>query len=319
MLNPVLMGGADTLFRYVAGDSLAAATFARGSTAKYLDVSSVLQSAASGIARDGHYIGGVRHLLLESQRTNLCLRSENFSNAVWAKDPTTTVTIDTDVAPDGATTADTLTATGGTGDTIRQQVTFTGDGTKVISLFVKQGTSSGTDIAVFDQTASAFRHKARISWSGGVPSLATVTGSGTLYSVTAVANSFYRIAISAASVVAANTNLFYIYPSPLTGTGTVIVWGAQAEDGAFATSYASTVAATVTRSADNLSAWGNGFVAQTTTLYEKYWDLATEAYVENLDTSSRSSVPTPSVNRAYTRLVLARGTKTLAQMQAVAG
>jgi hypothetical protein len=68
-------GAPGALFRYVAGDSLAGATFTRASAATYRDVGNVRQSAISGVARDGHYIGGRRHVLLEQQRTNLLLNS----------------------------------------------------------------------------------------------------------------------------------------------------------------------------------------------------------------------------------------------------
>lgn len=74
-----------TLFRYAAGDSLAAATKTRASSATYRDIAGVIQTAATDVMRDGHYaLDPVstlykRTLLLEGQRTNLLLNSETLS------------------------------------------------------------------------------------------------------------------------------------------------------------------------------------------------------------------------------------------------
>ena len=49
-----------------------------------------------------------RGLLIEEQRTNLLLRSEEFDNASWAK-TNATITVNATTAPDGTTTADLIT------------------------------------------------------------------------------------------------------------------------------------------------------------------------------------------------------------------
>lgn len=69
-----LTGGA--LFKLVAGDALpAGSTFTRTTTATYLDAAGAVQTAAINTLRDGHYIGGVRTILLEGARTNSLLNS----------------------------------------------------------------------------------------------------------------------------------------------------------------------------------------------------------------------------------------------------
>jgi hypothetical protein len=108
------------VFRYVltpgwAGDSLARAaqavpsldlnfavtknvgplvSFTRASSATYIDHDPTT----------GESLG----LLVEEQRTNLVVRSEEFDNAGWGRSGATlpTVTANTSVAPDGTTTAD---------------------------------------------------------------------------------------------------------------------------------------------------------------------------------------------------------------------
>lgn len=72
-----------------------ALTFARASSATYVDSTGTLQTASSGVARVGHHIWNGTSwvnegLLLESEtRTNLLTYSEDLSNAAWTKDRVT--------------------------------------------------------------------------------------------------------------------------------------------------------------------------------------------------------------------------------------
>jgi hypothetical protein len=200
-------------------------------------------------------------LLIEEQRTNLVTYSEQFNNAAWSKS-SVTVTADTTVAPDGTTTADTLT-TSTIGGFTWQVVGFTGDGDKVFSCFVKAGTAATSVVQIRDATVTANRGYFIITWTAGVPSVARLT-TGTVLGVDAFGNGWYRLRLLATGVVAANSNQYRFLPDTTSGTGTVIAWGAQAENGAFATSYIPTVASQVTRSADvatmtgtNFSSWYN--------------------------------------------------------------
>ena len=198
-------------------------------------------------------------LLIEEQRTNLLLRSEDFTTSWGAV--STTVTANTTVAPDGTTTADTLTAAT-TGAYVQQNVTFTGDGDKAYSVFLKAGTSTTTRLTLRDTTATVNRGSVDITWTAGVPS--GVATFGTLQGIDSFGNGWYRVRMLATGVVAANTNQFRFSPDPIASTGTSIMWGAQTENGSFATSYIPTVASQVTRTADvatitgaNFSQWYN--------------------------------------------------------------
>ena len=217
----------------------------------YLEIA----TAGTGVARDAHYViptGGtlpIRTLLLEPQRTNLCIRSEEFDT--WTDSNTCNVSADAIAAPDGATTADLLTSTQ-IASLRRRSITFTADGEKCVAVFLKAGTSGRTVIRLRDGTAVVDRHQVRVTWTAGVPALSTATGAGTLYPVEALANGWYRILFSATGIVAANTNLFDVFPDDLAGTGTVYAWGAQAENAVMPSSYIPTTTATVTRNADSL-------------------------------------------------------------------
>jgi hypothetical protein len=187
-------------------------------------------------------------LLIEEQRTNLAAHSENFSS--WSA-TSLTVTTNTTVAPDGTTTADTLTPSA-TGGVVSQGIGFTGDGTKSVSVFLKAGTSGTTLYFLRDTTAGVTRGTATITWTAGVPS-AVASAGGTIEAVENYGNGWYRIELILVGVIAANVNQLRIQPDSVVGTDTVIAWGAQAENGAFATSYIPTVASQVTRAADQCS------------------------------------------------------------------
>jgi hypothetical protein len=216
-------------------------------------------------------------LLIEEARTNLAVQSENFSVS-WSSS-FLTVTTNTTVAPDGTTTADTLTPNTTSG-VVSQGLSFTGDGTKSVSVFLKAGTSGTTLFFLRDTTTSSTRGSATITWTAGVPS-AVATSGGTIEAVEDYGNGWYRIKLILAGVIAANSNSLRIQADSVSGTGTVIVWGAQAENGAFATSYIPTVASQVTRSADvatmtgtNFSSWYN----QTQGTFVAGYDSAASAF-----------------------------------------
>lgn len=122
---------------------------------------------------------------------------------------------------------------GAAGENKRKDVTFTGDGTKSIAISVKEGTSSVADIRVQDESAGpAIRHSVRVTWTAGVPSAATASGSGTVYSPIALGGGWYLIQFTATGVVAANTNSIRVFPSSSTvaNTGTTYFYEAMAFD-----------------------------------------------------------------------------------------
>jgi hypothetical protein len=217
----------------------------------YLEIA----TAGTDVARDAHYIvptGGtlpIRTLLLEPQRTNLLPRSEEFDNAAWTK-TNATVTADAIAAPDGTTTAD-LISVSSTGGGILQNFAFSSAGDHSTAWYLKAGTATKTRLTLRDQTAGINRHAVDVTWTAGVPTLATVGGSGTIYPVEALANGWYRILFSATGIVSGNTGRLLLTDNEVV-TGTVYAWGAQAENAVVPSSYIPTAAATVTRNADSL-------------------------------------------------------------------
>jgi hypothetical protein len=196
-------------------------------------------------------VGGEEVLLLEAASTNLVLRSQELGNAAWSSSGVT-VTADAARAPDGTLTMDLLTAAATT-SLLSQDVTFTGNGEKVFSCFVREFSSSALpQFLIYDNTAAADRHRVTLTWTAGIPSLSTIAGAGTLFSPVWYFNDGWRIAFSATGVIAANTNRVVIYPDRNIGTGAVYVWGVQAENQAAPSTYMPTAGATASRVADAL-------------------------------------------------------------------
>lgn len=172
-------------------------------------------------------------LLVEEQRSNLLTYSEQFDNAAWTKVLSTSVTPNSAVSPDGTTNADLLTFTSQFG-CIQQSATLTSGTQYTISFWAKVNSGSNT-YSVYNNTSGV--------------SLGTVTPTGAWVR--------YAFTFTAAATGVAVFNL--IQDRNASGFGSVFIWGAQFEAGAFATSYIPTVASQVTRAADSASMIGNNF------------------------------------------------------------
>jgi len=196
-------------------------------------------------------------LLIEESRANICIRSETFN--LWNTTGSVGVTANTTVAPDGNQTADTITRVAGQGDSVLLAQTFTGDGVKAISVWIKKGTSPSSLIVLFDLTASLYRLWCDVTWSGNTPVLAFTNGS--LLKSTEYDNNWWRLEFATTTVTAANTNRIQIFPGRAGSANgdNVICWGAQCENGAFSTSYIPTTTAAVTRNADVATMTGTNF------------------------------------------------------------
>jgi hypothetical protein len=251
----------------VTGASLV--TITRAGSGTFTDSAGTLQTAATDVPRFDHNpaTGESLGLLVEEARTNLMLQSEAFATTWTAT--SAFVSSNTTVAPDGTTTGDTITASSSTAGRILQGIPFTGDGDKAISVWLKAGTAPTSIIRVDDSTAAfVSRLVINITWTGGVASgLASL---GTLQGIDAYPNGLYRIRGLAVGVVAANTNRYRIEPDSTNGTGSVIAWGAQAENGAFSTSYIPTTTAAATRAADVASLISQAIANNIRTLYVEF-------------------------------------------------
>ena len=198
-------------------------------------------------------------LLVEELRSNLVLSSADFGS--WS-DIGATVAANTVVSPDGTMTADELARVSTTTDSRAKTVTFTGDGTKSVSIYVKYNTAPTFAVFLYDSTAVVNRMLIDFAFTAGVPASSTVN-SGSVEAIENAGGGWYRIKLLCPSVVAANTNVLYVYPAR-TGSANgqkTTFWGAQAENGSFATSYipVGATSAGATRNADIASVSAQAF------------------------------------------------------------
>jgi hypothetical protein len=246
-------------------------TFTRASSATYIDGQGIWKQATNNQARFDHdpVTGESLGLLIEEQRTNLLLRSEEFNDAAWLKSEAT-IDPNSVVSPSGLLDADTLIAT----TTVANH--FTRPSTLIAAVDGNVFTAS-----YYVKSAGALRCRLSFegtTWVGGVQPVTNFNLSNTtVYGQTAsvssasivpVGNGWFRVSITTfAAVGSFNTRIAIWIANPdgsnsgFAGDGTsgIYIWGAQLEVGAFATSYIQTVASQVTRSADAASMTGTNF------------------------------------------------------------
>jgi hypothetical protein len=256
-------------------------TFTRASTATFVGSNGLIQSAAIDAPRFDYNPTtlAAKGLLIEEQRTNLILHSEDYTNAAWNKF-VITVTGNTTVAPDGTTTADTLSGSVGANSAVNQEDPATAGQTYTYSFYMRKTTAttnglySTVSIEFLNGTTSLVEYGAVINSDSGT--LIAPSGWGTApFTISSVENvgDYWRVR-GTSSAAPATTNKVIVWLSVaggflngtrgITGISSKIVWGAQLEVGAFPTSYIPTVASQVTRSADiatitgtNFSSWFN--------------------------------------------------------------
>ncbi len=212
-------------------------TVTRGTTATRVNASGLIESVASGVPRIDYTGGGCGSLLVEPAATNLALYSEDFTQAVWAKTVSASVSGNTTVSPDGTTTADTFTA-GANGSQVQQVFVGVSGTTYNVSFYIKRRTGSG------------------------VVNIRAVENVNTPITIT---NNWTRVSLSAT----ATSTSIRVGVTLATSGDAVDIWGAQLETGSVATSYIPTVATTQTRNADVISLSSvSGLIGQTEgTLY----------------------------------------------------
>ena len=199
-------------------------------------------------------------LLIEETRTNALIFSSDVSSINWNKQASGTalvpvITPDAAISPDGTMNADraVLSLNGGTTSsdisTLSQSVTFPA-GSATYSVWLKSNTGINQTVVL-------------LTFLGNL-SIITVTPQ------------WQRFSITVTSTAVSSTIGIRARGTQSQGVIDVLIWGAQLETGAFATSYIPTTTTSLTRNADVASMTGTNF--------SDWYSATTGAFVAWFDT-----------------------------------
>jgi hypothetical protein len=207
-------------------------------------------------------------LLIEESRTNLMLQSQAIDQSPWAVSQLNTTGtpayIDVAASPDGTQNADKLIPNTVSTQHYAQQAITLADNT-VYALTVYAKASELIAIRLSLGTKAGAFPGAYFNLSTGV--VTNEVSSPVSTSITPVGNGWYRCTVVANSGTGGTAPQLRIWA--ISGVNTisfagndsdgVLVWGAQVETGAFATSYIPTTTTSLTRNADVVSMTGTNF------------------------------------------------------------
>ncbi len=254
-------GSTDNLYSVLPANGNGDFNATRGSTATRVNKDGLIETVAADTPRLDYpltngVVGDCPHLLLEPQRENLQVYSEEFSNAAWSKSGSL-VTADQIISPDGNLTADKLNDNdSGTGvvQIFDNIFSLTSSGTYTFSVFAKKGTINYVALRTENFTTPS-NSTSYFDLDSGA--LGTIDSQHTA-KITNYGNGWYRCSITftlstdVAGTLVIRANEADNTPNVvMNGNKNIYLWGAMMEESSFASSYIHTPTnATVTRSAD---------------------------------------------------------------------
>ena len=249
-------------------------TFTRDSFGTFTDELGIVHTAPNNTPRFDHdpTTGESLGLLIEESRTNILNYSDLISgySGSWWRNGGTTVSRGSDVtAPDGTVSAwnTVYNGTSGDGNVVRQsgEVTTSNSTVYTLSVFAKIPSTNTYIQGVRIRTYNS-NHSCQFNLSTG-----TIVGTSegtTTNRMEAYPNGWYRCSITFTSGTDGNQGVQFYLMNNSNNTllndsnangEELYLWGAQLEEGRFATSYIPTSGSTVTRAADFATIKGTNF------------------------------------------------------------
>lgn len=236
--------------------------FTRNSSATRVNKAGLIETVGAGEPRIDFKDNTKGSLLLEPQRSNLVTYSEDLTQ--WSNLFYTLVQSNSTLSPDGNVNADKLVAGATNGLQLRiAPLSLTSGNTYTFSTYVKN--SGGNYVILYINDSSSQGMKVDL-----VNETFVIMGSATNQFIKNFGNGWYQIGFTRtidANVSGLNTvasldgnNVSFLGD----GVNGVYLWGAQVEQGSYATSYIPTSGGVVTRSADSTSQTPpSGIIGQT--------------------------------------------------------
>lgn len=273
----------------------------RGSTATRVNKDGLIESVAIGEARLDYpltngLVGDCPHLLLEPSRTNTLQYTEDFGNSSWTR-TNSTVSTNQVIAPDGSLTADRFIESTATGShDIRQNKTVTSGVQYTYSVFVKE------------YEAGSYRNvNFYVGGPNGVGTFSFSTGGFTSHSFDSArainyGNGWYRLEFTDTSVSTSFNTIILTQNGTTTnytgdGSSGFYLWGAQLEQGSYATSYIPNLTTgNTSRSADAAR------------------DSGTSAYINSEEGVMFLEIAALANDQSSRRITIAQGTSNLVRL-----
>lgn len=181
-------------------------------------------------------------LLLEESRTNLLTYSQAIGSGSWTE-AFSTIALNAGAAPDGSGNASRIQNTATAGVDNENCATISGLTVYTLSIYAKQVTGTWTQLQFTDNVANGCSANFNLA-TGAVPSAGTFGSyTGCSAGVRALPAGWYRLSLTATSSPGASSVCLNVKPvadgsSNATNVGdATLVWGAQLEQGPFATSF----------------------------------------------------------------------------------
>lgn len=290
---------ASKLYSIIPSNGNGDMTVVRATTATRVNSSGLIESVAANVPRL-NYDGSCPSILVEPQRTNLVLRSEDFSNVIWQKLNSSNISLNTNYTnPSGSISTYKYTASNlAFGGILRQALTITSATTYTFSFFCKKDNYRYIGIR-FNTSVNNERFP---NYDFDTDTLNTQGVVGAILSRELFSNGWVKLVLTYTSTTTAGTTDIGITSANgstaigLTGTESVYIWGPQLELGSYPTSYIPTVATSVTRNTDSITRnniYTNGLITST----GGTWFIELNNNIPYIrDNASATSIQTSSVS-----------------------